>query len=81
MESKILSDLLKSISLEARIKSTITSHFIDVCGGSMFLPLDEESEEALKIIEANNKGIDMAQPLIEQCLDDIKRWKEDGCPQ
>ena len=79
--SKIISDIMKSIPLETRIKVTIESHFIMKHGGSFFMPASEEGEEYEEICRINGEALKEAQPLIDSVMENIKSWKEDGMPE
>lgn len=72
--------ILKNIPLETRVRVSIQAHFIAENGGSLFLPIDENGNEDQDVIKANKVCLDKAQPLIDIILNDIKKWKEDGCP-
>ena len=72
--------LLKKMPLETRIKVSIEAHFIAEYGGYIFMPLDENGNDIPEAVEANRKCFEKAEPLIMAVLDDIKQWREDGCP-
>lgn len=77
----LIDELLKETSLEARIKATIETYFIALYGGSILVPLDENGNELPEVVVKNNKYLNKAQPLIKHVIDDIKKWKQDGCPE
>ena len=80
MKSKIFEKILKEIPLETRIKTTIESHFIVEYGGTLLMPLDENGNDLPEAVEANKKCFEKAEPLIKAVLEDIEKWKKDGCP-
>lgn len=80
MPSKLIEKMLKEIPLETRVKVSIQSHFIVEHGGTMLMPLDENGNELPEAIKANKKCFELAEPLVNVVLKEIKKWKEDGCP-
>ena len=73
-------DLLKNISLEIRIKVAIEAYFISKYGGSLIMPLDENGNDIPEVVEKNIKCLEKANPIINIVLDEIKKWKNNGCP-
>jgi hypothetical protein len=79
-----ISDILKRIPLEVRVKVTIESYLIIKHGGQMSLPVDKnggDTPEAIEILAKNHKILEEHKDLVKWVLDDIKEWKEDGCPE
>ena len=81
MRSKILEDLLKSTSLESRVKVSIQSYFLNEYDGYLLTPLDENGNDIPEVIEKNEECFKKAQPLLDLILKEIKEWKDDGCPE
>ena len=80
MRSEKITNILKKIPLETRIKTTIEAFFIAEFGGTFFVPIDEDGNELLEAVEANNKCFKKAEPLVKNVLKEIEDWKKDGCP-
>jgi len=79
--SNIISKILKETPLETRVKVTIQAHYLVENNCGFFMPLDENGDEIPEAVEAMDKALSKAEGLIKAVLDDIKEWKEDGCPQ
>lgn len=80
MRSKLIEDIMKRTPLEIRVKVAIQAYFINEFGGTMLMPLDENGNELPEAVAANKICFDKAQPLLDHVLEEIKKWKEDGCP-
>ena len=78
---EIVKNALKSIPIESRIRVTVMTHFLIKNGGGLFMPLDENGNDLPEAVELNNKCLKEAEPLIKELLDDIEKWKADGCPE
>jgi hypothetical protein len=75
MESKILKNI--EIPLEIRVEVAIQAHFIKENGGSMLVPLDKDGNDILEVTQINSKCLEMAQPIIDVVLEEIKEWKKE----
>lgn len=80
MKNELIDKILKEIPLETRVKVSIEAYFIAEYGGTFFMPLDKNGNDTPESVEANRKCFEKAEPLLKLVLDDIKEWKEDGCP-
>jgi len=80
MRSELIDRMLKKTPLETRVKVTIRSYFITQHGGTLLTPLDENGDAIPEAVETNRKCFEEAEPLLKAVLEDIKKWKEDGCP-
>lgn len=69
--------LRKQIPLDIRIRVAIQSFFINKLGGSLFLPIDEQSDEYKVIRDVNNLAFTEAQPLVDDVTECIDVWLKD----
>lgn len=80
-EGNMISDILKEIPLETRVKVSIEAYFIKEYGGCFLLPLDKNGEPIPEAVEANRICFEKSKELVSWVLEDIKKWKDEGCPE
>lgn len=81
MRSEIFDRVLKNIPLEIRLKVAIEAYFVGKYGGSFFVPLDDDGQGNVEVIQKNRECLEKAQPVIDLVLEEIKQWKLDGKPE
>lgn len=72
---------LKKIPLEIRLKVAIVAYFFEKYGGYFFIPLDNNGQGNVEVIQWNRECLEKAQPVIDLVLEEIKQWKVDGKPE
>ena len=81
MRSELVAKLLKETPLEIRVKNAVLAHFAAANGGRFFMSLDQDGNTLPEEEEQNRKCYELAKPLIEELMSNIKEWRLDGCPE
>lgn len=76
-----LQDRLKTVPIKIRVSTIIQFHFLKKLGGSVLMPVDEESIEYKEIAAINEEALLQAQPLIDEVTQEIDKWIRDGMPK
>lgn len=72
-----LTDILKRVPLEDRIRIVVEVYALGKCGGSVFVPLGEDGEPNREVENINCKILKETEELLDLLLTEIREWKKD----
>lgn len=75
-----MEELTKKIPLETRIQVTIELYYLANHWDDVF-PLDPNTQEVMSLNDHQDAVLRLATPLVDEVLNEVKQWRQDGCPE